>query len=70
MLSHLVGLDADRLRNEQSLTGGVLESFVGSEIRKQASWNATQPQLFHFRTHKQQEVDFVVEDRDAWSASR
>ena len=33
------------------------------ELRKQASWSRTQPQLFHFRTQGGREVDVVLEDR-------
>jgi uncharacterized protein len=40
----------------------VLENFVVTELRKQASWGKTKPQLFHFRTQTGQEVDIVMED--------
>ena len=32
------------------------------ELTKQVSWSETRPGLFHYRTHAQQEVDFVLED--------
>ena len=40
-----------------------MENFVVMEVRKQASWSTTQPQLFHFRTQGGSEVDIVLEDR-------
>lgn len=43
------------------MTGAVLEAFVGTEIAKQITWNETRPMFFHYRTHTQHEVDFVLE---------
>lgn len=40
-----------------------MENFVVMELRKQASWSKTQPELFHFRTQVGREVDIVLEDR-------
>ncbi len=45
------------------MTGAVLETFVGLELIKQLAWNPNAPRLFHYRTHAQQEVDYVLEDR-------
>lgn len=44
------------------MTGAVLEAFVGTEIAKQITWSETRPMFFHYRTHTQHEVDFVLED--------
>jgi len=62
LLCHLLGLDVDRLIHDDLMTGAVLESFVAVELSKQAEWSRTRPALFHYRTHKQQEVDLVLED--------
>jgi predicted AAA+ superfamily ATPase len=62
LLCHLLGLDAPRLRADDLMTGAVLESFVAGELTRQISWSKTRPGLFHYRTHTQQEVDFVLED--------
>ena len=62
LLCHLLGLDAERLKNDELMSGAVLESFVAVEVAKQATWSRVRPSLFHFRTHKQQEVDLVLED--------
>ncbi len=43
--------------------GSLLETFIISELRKQASWSELSVELFHFRTASNQEVDIVLEDR-------
>ena len=32
------------------------------ELRKQATWSATQPGAFHYRTQAGQEIDLLLED--------
>jgi uncharacterized protein len=61
LASSLLGLTAERLRQETVVRGGLLENFVAMEILKQAGWSATRTQLFHFRTASGQEVDFLLE---------
>lgn len=63
LLCWLLGLEPERLQSDPLLTGSVLEAFVGAELMKQITWSKTAPGLFHFRTHAQREVDFVLEDR-------
>lgn len=62
LLCHLLGLDMARLQADDLMTGAVLECFVAGELTKQIGWSETKPRLFHYRTHSQQEVDFVLED--------
>ncbi len=62
LLCYLLGLDAARLQADDLMTGAALENFVAGELTKQIAWSATRPSLFHYRTHGQQEVDFVLED--------
>jgi len=62
LLCHLLGLDAARLQGDDLMTGAVLESFVAGELTRLITWSETRPALFHYRTHTQQEVDFVLED--------
>ena len=62
LLCHLLGLDAARLQADDLMTGAALECFVAGELTKQVSWSETRPGLFHYRTHTQHEVDFVLED--------
>ncbi|NJK91405.1 MAG: ATP-binding protein [Blastochloris sp.] len=62
LLCFLLGLESGRLKEDALMTGAVLETFVGLEISKQISWFPDQIRLFHYRTHNQQEVDYVLED--------
>jgi uncharacterized protein len=59
----LNGLDSVTLRRSP-LIGPLLESFVMSELRKQASWLPTTTTMFHYRDHDQHEVDIVIVGRN------
>lgn len=61
LLCHLLGADEQRLLSDTNLLGSILENFVVMEFRKQLSWSRMRAQLFHFRTHLQEEVDLVME---------
>jgi uncharacterized protein len=41
--------------------GGLFESFVAGELRRQLVWSETPARLFHFRDRDGLEVDIVVE---------
>lgn len=62
LAANLLGVSEDRLAQSGELFGALLENFVAVELRKLASWSATQPGIFHFRTQTGQEVDAVLED--------
>jgi uncharacterized protein len=59
----LVGATAESLRRDRSAFGPLLEGFVAMELVKQASWAESIEAVFHFRTARGVEVDFVLEDR-------
>jgi predicted AAA+ superfamily ATPase len=61
LASHLLHLNKERLIQDPALWGALLENFVGMELCKQIAWSKEHPQLFHWRTHAQQEVDLVLE---------
>jgi predicted AAA+ superfamily ATPase len=63
LMSHLARVTEARIDNEPPLAGWLLESFVVTELRKQAAWSAARPDLFHFRALTGQEVDLILEDR-------
>ena len=63
LLAYLTGLDEQRIKSDSVAFGPLLENFVIMELRKQAIWSEIQPQFFHFRTRKGQEVDIVLENR-------
>lgn len=62
LMSHLLGVNQKRL-NTSEMIGPLLENFIIMEIKKQSTWSAVKPQMFHFRTQTGQEVDIVLEDR-------
>lgn len=53
----------DRMQDE-FLIQALIEAFVANEIARLAAYSESQPQLFHFRTVRQHEVDFVLEYPD------
>jgi hypothetical protein len=65
LAAHLMGLDAEGLARPQArMAGPLLESFVASELARQATWARTAAELYHFRDHRKREVDIVLEARD------
>lgn len=63
LLATLVGVAAERVKKDRGVFGGLLETFVFSEILKQTSWMESTCALYHYRDKDQNEVDIVVEDR-------
>lgn len=63
LLSQLLEVDEDRLRNDPSLQGQFLENFVFSELLKQKGWSTIPFEIYHFRDGDY-EVDFVLEKQD------
>jgi uncharacterized protein len=61
LVAHLLHLSEERLSQDPRSWGPLLENFVDIELRKQADGSRERPQLFHWRTHGQQEVDLVLE---------
>ena len=59
--AHLIGADETRITNDTQLAGRLLETLVVCELRRQAGWAATQPELYHYRDDQQREIDVVVE---------
>ncbi len=64
LLAHLTGATPDRLRQDPTAAGHLLENFVAMELVKQASWSEAQVQVFHFRTLTGNEVDLLLEDEE------
>lgn len=62
MTAHLAGYTAESLARNPLHFGGLLETFVVAELRKQAGWSEARVSLFHYRTTTGREVDVVLED--------
>jgi predicted AAA+ superfamily ATPase len=60
----MIGADAQRLSDDRSRLGRLLETFVVSELRKQLSWTDPQTTLHHFRTSAGLEAGVVLERAD------
>jgi len=62
---HLLGLrNEDQLLKSQYY-GGLLESLVYMECRKQASWAGEDVEMYYFRDKRKHEVDIVIERSNA-----
>lgn len=62
LLSVLVGLNEVSALRDRATFGRALESYVYSELLKQATWAEANYALYMYRDKDQVEVDFVVED--------
>ncbi|MHB9102616.1 MAG: ATP-binding protein [Sulfuricella sp.] len=62
LLSALVGLTEASASRDRPLFGRVLESFIYSELLKQATWAERDYALYTYRDKDQVEVDFVIEN--------
>lgn len=64
LAAHVLSLDRDRVATDESLSGGLFESFARMELIKLAEWSEARPSVFHFRTRGgAREVDAVLERR-------
>jgi predicted AAA+ superfamily ATPase len=61
LLGALLGANVERIAKDRSILGPLLETFVFSEVLKQASWFGESCALYHYRDKDQDEVDLVVE---------
>jgi predicted AAA+ superfamily ATPase len=64
LASFLLGVTSNSLERNRDLLGRLLENFVLLELMKQAGWSERRTQIYHFRTQKGVEVDFVIEDNE------
>ena len=62
LLAHLAGWTAEGLARQPGLPGGLVETFVLSELSKHLAFSRLHLGLWHYRTKGNQEVDFVLED--------
>ena len=64
LLCAVLGVDEKRFARDPNILGGALETFVGMELKKLIGQSNSQVELFHFRTHSREEVDYLLERRD------
>lgn len=63
LLAHLLDLSPERLTSAAGLPGGLVETFVLSELLKHLAFSEKQLTLWHYRTQSNIEVDFILENR-------
>ena len=63
LLAALNNYSPNHVRRNRTLFGPLLETFVFSELLKQASWTEERYVFSHFRDKERNEVDVVMEDR-------
>jgi len=61
ILSSLIGTNAERMKEDRTRFGPVLESFVYSELLKHAMVSEERYSIMHYRDRDKTEVDLVVE---------
>ncbi len=61
---HLLGLRDVQVLLDSQYYGGLLENLVFMELTKHAGWAKESVALYHFRDHRQYEVDIVLERDD------
>lgn len=60
LLATLVGADASRIREDDGFAGSIFETFVATELERQASWSPEPMSFWHYR-EGEREVDVIVE---------
>lgn len=63
LLSYLTGSTAESLSAKPGLTGGLVETFVLTELLKHLAFSGNRLSLWHYRTQTNIEVDFILENR-------
>ncbi len=62
LMAAVHGLTAERLQRNRTLTGPLFETFVYSELIKQATWFESELSFHHYRDKDSYEVDIVLEN--------
>lgn len=62
LMAFLLGADERRIREDDQVTGKILENFCGMELLKHAEWCEDRPELYHYRDGRD-EIDVVIEAR-------
>ena len=62
LLAALIGADAERVQADGGLAGAFFETFVATELERQAAWSPEPLTFWHYR-QDEREVDIIVERR-------
>ena len=61
LLAHLLGADAERIADDDQITGKLCKTFVVGELLRHASWSEQQPRIYHYQRERE-DVDIVLEN--------
>jgi uncharacterized protein len=65
LAAHLLGVDEEALRRPgHPALGGLVETFVYSELMKLSSLSELDPRIYHYRDRDGREIDFPLRARD------
>jgi predicted AAA+ superfamily ATPase len=64
LMTHLLGANVERISDDSTIFGRLLENFVVAEIIKHCTWSQTSPSPFYMRTAEGNEIDLILERRD------
>jgi predicted AAA+ superfamily ATPase len=64
LMAHLALITEERLAQDSSVAGPLLETLAVLELLKQAGWSRTRPSVSHFRTDAGHEVDVLLQRSD------
>ena len=61
LLAHLISADIKHIRDDGTVAGLLLETFVADEVLRQISWAQRPVRVYHYRDQRKREVDLVLE---------
>lgn len=62
LLAYLLGANEERIRNDDQITGKILENFVAMEIARLVDASESQPRQYHYRQQGgRDEIDVILE---------
>jgi predicted AAA+ superfamily ATPase len=64
LLCALLKTSKTQLLADKTSMGPILESFIYSELRKQADWYEQDLEFFHYRDKNQNEVDIIIQNEE------
>lgn len=62
LLAHLLKASPEKILRNRTVFGAIAETFVFSELAKQATWSDERYEFLHMRDRNGREVDLVIED--------
>lgn len=61
LLSFVLGMNEEHLRQRPDIWGHVFENFIVMELVKHQTWSDVPFQIYHYRTGNKEEIDLILE---------